>query len=1015
MISRRAFFPLIAAGTVLAPMAVRSGGSAHASETTGRTALAATVGFTERDLDPRRSSLGQFGFGSGFALDFNYRSIGAAFATSTRITGIELVSSYASNDLTSRELSLYQSEDNQNWTKVSSARVINLGNAIGFTGFDVTCRFLKVHCHRETKDLSRFSFALPSSTAISFSNRAVPGLIFASNGLWLWRSELVVTNPASTVLRDRAAYLSAADLGLPELIRTGKVRSDLADLRFVDAAGAHLHAYADSDGIFVRIPRIEPDESVRVSFYSGNTQARDIVHVDAAALQVEYGKRTIQHLDDGKWGRDVRPVRLPSGLVVLAGGRGGGVFPVQARYSADDGRTFGPPERFIDPPDPSRAVSMGSLAVDPDTGVLTACVYQGFTQGEADFLDASKRNCRSYIVQARNYDASGRPIFGPPVELRPYSHLAGQMPVWVVSYTNVLKTRAGTYLLPVSYAYTREASFAVAVFRSTDGGATWTQGVDELHLAGSGFEGGISETALIELTDGRIVYYSRQQRDERYTFATGVSSDDGVSWSGPDESTVMASNTFPASFRREGGRVDLTWSGHNAWGMTSYRRNMLTAAWATDDRLAWQGYHDLLGATHLSAPGWGRMEDGFESAFVQADSAPTTPDDRIFAWWHGWNRPISLLVEDWADYLELSHGALDIARHRETGAVAYGGELRSSRWWRSTATGTLDLIAGQRPVGQAVRLRGAAAETVAASRTFPAIRNGQVRFRLRWVSVGTAADISVQEAFSADPNARGSILWLRLDSTGALTVTEDPRFRTEAAIGYVQDDADPVKGTLSNWNTVGGFAFDYRHRSIGMDVLAPNEFTQVTLTDAAGSTRLRPSDLTVWVSDKNQSDWRQVTSWSATLVGSTFTLTGPPAAGRYIKVHQPYGDTAFTFSNDLAKILTVQVANPDTISPRVFRPLAVPTTLDRNSWATIDVLPDLTRGMVTIRVNGRRRDTLPILHPAAVITHALVRAQGQSSAGTEIAVDEFLVRDLALSQPVFLRRSTTREVPPRLR
>jgi len=1011
VISRRTFLPL-AAASLGAGLGLRSTTPVQAAGGEGRTTVAvAAAGLTEADLNPTRSSLTKLGVVEKVAVDFNHRSVGADLGVATRVTGIEMPNLNPSNDLTARELSLYVSDDNATWSRVAPARFVNVGHAIAATGFDVTTRFIKVHCHRETTEWDRFTFVMQSTAAVRYEASLAPGLILSGGGSWQWWSTMVVENRSSVALRDRAVHLGNDELGISQLVTAGRLRADLADLRFVDGERHHLHAYADADGVFVRVPALAAGQSTRIMMYCGNPQARDIVHSDSGALQVEYGRRTIQRHSEGTWHRDPKAVTLPSGVIALAAGNQG-AGPVRARYSVDNGRTFGPLEDFIPAPDPTRNVSIGSMAVDPDTGVLVACIYQDWGSGEADFLDPAHRSCTSYMVRARSYDGNGHPVFDAPQLLKPYSKLAGQHVPWYLSYSNVIKTRRGSYLIPIAHAYTSDAAFAVSVFRSTDGGATWVQGEDELHVSGGGFEVGLSETTLTELTDGRILLHSRQQGSGRYHFARSTSIDDGRRWAAVGDSTIIASNTFPASFRDDG-RLHLTWSGHNAFGADSYRRNNLTAAWSDDEADTWQGYHDLLGATRMSAPGFGTLDNGLGPVVVQADSTSAGLDDRVFSWWQNWSTPYTMLVEDWADYVQHSHGALDVPLHRNAWAQAFGGELNSSRWWRSTASGTLDLVAGHRPTAKAVRLRAPAATTAAASRLFPAIRRGRARFSLRLPTIGTGADLCLQEAFSVDPNARGAALWLAVRPDGTVWATEDHRFDTGIRIGYVQADLTPATGNLSGWATSGNIALDYRRRSIGVDLLTANEFTKVTLSDTPAGTRLVADDLTVWVSETNHDDWRQVTDWTAAATGSSFVLTGPPVAGRYLKVNQPYADDAFTFVNDFSRIITVEVTRPELISERQFRPLDVATNVGGGGWHRFELRADLDAGSLEVWIDGTQRDALPVLHPAAALTHLLVRASGGSN-GAELAVDEFLVRDLALPLPTLVNVGEVRAVPPRL-
>jgi hypothetical protein len=599
---------------------------------------------------------------------------------------------------------------------------------------------------------------------------------------------------------------------------------------------------------------------------------------------------------------------------------------------------------------------------------------------------------------------------------------AGQLtPSWFLTYCNPLKTQAGSYLLPMSYVYRNDsATFTAAIFRSTDGGRTWVQGRDEFLVEGEGFELGISETTILQLADGRILIYARQQGPGRFHYATSTSTDDGVTFGPIEHSEVLASNTMPASFRDRDGTQMLTWSGHNAFGMQSYQRNDITVAYSEDESPRWSGYHDLLGATRLGSPGHPGVanDQGFASVYVEADSAPVGEADRLFAVWANWRHPFSILVEDFTEYVRRTTGALDVSLHRNAYMANFGSELNATRWWRTLPKGTLDLVAGPRPIGRAVRLRGKAGERVAASRIFPGIRRGAVRFRVNPMAVGAPLDLCVQEGFSrAEANARGGILALRLLPSGELHVTTDHRFDADAVVGFVGNDLDPATGNLGGWAPSGGLAFDYQRRSIGIDLRTPIEVTGVTLQDddvtyPPAGTRLTAADLAIWVSDTNSGDWRRLADWTvARTNGGAFVLSGPAVTTRYLKISQPYGDTKFTFANDFARILQITGGS---LPAQIYRPLRTPVALPSRQWSTVEVDLDLDAGSVTLLVDGLEREVLPVLHEADIATHLLIATGAASSTAQEVQVDELIVRDRSVPDPEFRAIKPTVEVPVQL-
>lgn len=126
-------------------------------------------------------------------------------------------------------------------------------------------------------------------------------------------------------------------------------------------------------------------------------------------------------------------------------------------------------------------------------------------------------------------------------------------------------------------------------------------------------------------------------------------------------------------------------------------------------------------------------------------------------------------------------------------------------------------------------------------------------------------------------------------------------------------DTDPPTGNLAHIGlSTARFALDYRNRSIGAAFWDPATIVKLTLRDddlsAAEGTRLTPDDLSVYVSDSNNSDWRMVEGVQVSPIDGGFEFTGLNETTRYVKVVQPYADDAFTFTNQVSKMLEVTTA-----------------------------------------------------------------------------------------------------------
>jgi|GEM_PF-1775626 len=1016
---RRQFLRTTGIATGGLALAATATAPTHANPTlAAAVALTGVVGWTNNDVDPRTGPLGNLGYTGGVGLDCLLRTVGLDLGSAQQVNAIELTNDRPTHRLNARDLSVHTSNDNANWTK-QRVMFTDLGTTIWLHGFDVTARYVAVHCHRH-EAATTYTFGTASLPSMITAHRIPAGAFIAGGaGTWPYRTAFQVSNGGAVELRNRAVHVSWAELGASALIAAGKLAADLADLRFADANGNPLHVYDDGDGVFVRIPTLPAGGQTTIHAYSGNPNAVSIL-ADASALQVEYGHRTyrVQSATSAAglaFGNELHPVRLPDGTLMLAANTNssGGIH---ARYSTDDGRTWSIPEPLIAPSNPDLGQDRaGGFHVHPTTGVITAVLYSVGVSSGTDWTDVTQHRCKVWTSRATSY-SGGRPVFSPPVAQPITNHLGGAEAAWTLTYTDPVLTPTGALVVSVPYISTAAGQFAIAILRSTDAGVSWTQSASVLSLPSDTW-GGASESCLIVRADGALCLLARQQEGGKFHFATSVSSDDGVTWSPLADSTILASNTQPTVLRRND-ELLLGWPGHNAMGQLSFQRNNLTLAWSDDDGTTLHGHQDLTTASSLSTPGWKVDADNKEREkirMLEAFMVPAGTDDLVVGWASGLN-PTSgstLLVEDIDAYLRESHGALDVLRHRDANVTDSGIELAQSRWWRTSPSGSLTLTAGPRSGVQALRLLTTDTAAIAgASRLFPGARSARIRFRLRWTTLGSGLRFAVQEGYSRDDgpvtgaNARGTVALFDLGTSGELRTTTDDFYSGIPIGGYRQNDTSPQTGNLS---MVGNLrvAFDYQRRSVGLDLQVPRAITSIVLTgdplSGSTTTRLDPASLGVWRSN-NGYGWVQVPGWSGTKSGLQITLSGPEFTAQHVKVTQPWGDTAYTFANEIEEMVTVLPARPDLEERPVFEPLQTPTTLAANTWHTVQLDCDLDADQVVTRMNGGVVSTLPTLRHAETITHfCLVTATGGT---TDVQVAEFSVQDTSRGLPAVVRTST---------
>lgn len=950
--------------------------------------LATVVGYTYGDRNPANGALSSFGSTAAFALDSGLNSIGADLGSAMTFHSIELQSVSNANRVQKGDLSLYTSPDNVTYTKVRDWDFVKLGNAVLLYNFSQTARYVKVHSHFDD-NAAEFSSSNAQNMIAVYS--PPPGRWTASGGGdWLYRKSVAVTNPNNETIYDRAVYVQKSALDVQSLVSAGRMQADFRDVRFADGNGQELPFYMDDDGFFVRIPEMQPNAAANVHLYYGNPQAH-FVGAGQEALQVEYGNKTLTGQSVAGFGSNMKPVRLADGTLMLMAqtDRTRGIY---AKYSLDDGKTWSAPEPLISP-DGRAGVSLdspGGAYVDPNTGVVYVVFYSyyyfGVWDGVHSCLDPSV--CRSDLYAVKSTGFNGhKPVFGTPVQLAGMLSSLGNPVNYAVTYVNPIRLGTGRLVASFGFVIGNDGSFAAGIAYSDDDGLTWTKSASDLTLPANGGEGGVSETAMIELADGTLRLYARQQRADKTHLASSVSADHGTTWSAIQDSDVLSSNTFPALSRDPNGSILLNWSGHNAMGMTSYQRNNLTVAYSDDETATWNGYMDVFGRTRLSAPGWASPE---KLQAVESDKVPAGNDDYLFSW-SGGTVPGSLLVEDFYRYLYRSHGALDDFEYEKSNAAPDKGDrLANDYWWKTTTTGVVTTSGDRAKQGErSLRVYDNVNQVMrtGATRLFPAVRKGSVRFSVYGVSYASGLNISLQEGFSNNPSAPGTAFLLNVAPDGSLQYSNSPNIGRN--VGYVNLDTNPSAGNLSSLGYAGSFGLDYRDRSIGMDLGRTETISEIKLYDNNAVNRIAASNLSVYTSNTNNGDWQLVTGWTFAKTNGTITLSGLSTQARYVKVHQNYSDSAFTFVNGLQDMMDVTTSE--------LQWLPIPATLPLNQWNDIRLDFDLATVTADVYVNGVHKGQIQSDHPEPVITHFLLTSG--SGIGTDVYVDEFILLDKSVRLP----------------
>ncbi|SDD24445.1 BNR repeat-like domain-containing protein [Paenibacillus sp. UNCCL117] len=1009
---------------MIAPEAWAAGGvpdkgaPSKAGSVSGASALEAVVGYAEDDVNPEWGPLGRFGYDERLELDYEGRSVGVDLGMVRSFNRIEIVSSGGANRVEKTDLSLYIGTDNYEYEKVNDWDFVKIGNRIVLYNLSETARYVKVHNHFDDRVGSFYHNRFQDMIGVySLPAGSWTG---SGGGGWLYRKPIAITNPGSETIFDRPVYLDKQQLGIEALIQSGKLQADMRDVRFAAGDGRELHFYADDDGFYVRIPEMPASASMTIDMYYGNPDAL-FRGGSPEALQIEYGNKTlIEHTADltageQEFGGDLKPLRLNDGtLVLMAGSDGQGIL---AKYSYDGGKSWTNPESFVDsvvPQGSSLYEFPGGAYVDPATDEVylffSVHHYFGVWEGNNSCLSADACRNDLYMVKSTGYDGK-KPVFGVPQQITGLQTASGAAIHYSLTYTNPIRLTTGRLLVPFTYVISSDGTFGIGVLYSDNDGASWNKSASELSIPSIGGEGGVTEAAIAELADGTVKMYFRQQRSDLYTLGASTSTDHGVTWSPVADSEIMSSNTFPALIRDGQDDLLLTWSGHNALGGGSYQRNNLTVAYSEDDASTWNGYLDLMGRTRLSTPGW--LSPSEQRTVVQADKIPAGDDAWLFAW-SGPGGAYSMLVEDFDRYLRRTHGVMDSFEYDNPFiSPDNGSRLANEHWWKTTSAGVVESSGARAKQGERslyVADNADDKKITGASRLFPASRKASVQFSVYGESFGNDLYVSLQEGYSQHWNALGAGFILRIGQDGSLTYTDTATdsSTTEAKIGFVNPDSNPLTGNLIELGSTGSFALDYRNRSIGADLGQVTPIWQIKLLDSKAfnkpqpdgtlGNRLREEHLEVYVSNTNNGDWTRVDGWNYDKTDGNITLDlqGLSVAARFVKVHQSFSDDAFTFGGPQQEIMEVVT---DANQPIAFSELPVPADIGLNEWTQIRIDYDLTEESADIYVNGDFKGVISDAHPGATINH-LMFSSGAAGMGTEVYIDEVIIRDGTYPLPV---------------
>lgn len=253
--------------------------------------------------------------------------------------------------------------------------------------------------------------------------------------------------------------------------------------------------------------------------------------------------------------------------------------------SEDNGKTWKPYPVFK-----SDKYSLGSVAIAyAGDGVVVLAFSnpdERFWDWNDDLKDAPNAKLPTYVVRSTDY---GR-TWSEPLRLHDD---------WTGENTHMIVTEKGNIVFTSMMMRHNPARHTVLTYMSEDKGKTWHRS-NIIDMGGAGHHGGVTETTIIQLKDGRLMGL---MRTNWMTLWRIESNDEGKTWHPYGPSGIPAASTHARLLRLSSGRILLVWNrpypegtntyelrgGDNIWSETpvSNYRGEMSVAFSEDEGKTW--------------------------------------------------------------------------------------------------------------------------------------------------------------------------------------------------------------------------------------------------------------------------------------------------------------------------------------------------------------------------------------------------------------------------------------------
>jgi hypothetical protein len=234
-----------------------------------------------------------------------------------------------------------------------------------------------------------------------------------------------------------------------------------------------------------------------------------------------------------------RFVRLDDGSILSIAG-----IPAQGHLSDDEGRTWQSFPLF--PGDSALAPAPTGALLKTAKGAVVA-VFANLREKHWTWQDELKDAPGARLPTYAMRSLDGGETWQDTQKLHD---------AWTGATRDILQTRDGGIVFTSMRMRHDPGRHTVLTYRSEDDGVTW-QASNVIDLGGNGHHGGVSESTIVELEDGRLLQYIRTNWGQLWQ-ATSV--DGGRHWHPYGPTGIPASSTPGMLQRLASGRIVLLWN-----------------------------------------------------------------------------------------------------------------------------------------------------------------------------------------------------------------------------------------------------------------------------------------------------------------------------------------------------------------------------------------------------------------------------------------------------------------------